>query len=370
MAKKSPAASSSPKEPSAQKTPTNKSVTNKSASKKSTKAPAKKAAVAPKATTAEKQPTKKSVKKPVVKKTTTKTKAAAKPASTKKSSSAKTPAVKKTAVKATKPTKKATVKTPVVTEDSPAKAAPKPKGRNALRSRILGKGKASKSISFSLDEVKAIAKSTKAKQEDTAAKKTEKKVDKTAEIEAKLAAAKPSRIAAASLADILGFNPSAGAKTTYNDPKKVPEKFRRFYKLLIGLRTHLTGQIDTHSEETLKRSSKDDAGDLSSYGQHMADTGTDTFDRDFALSLVSNEQEALAEIEAAINRIHKGTYGICEVTGKPIDKERLLAVPFTRNSAEAQKGLERNRYRVRAQSGIVTDGDDSTPLRDPNAEED
>jgi len=365
MAKKSPASSSAQKIPSARKTPTNKSVTNKTASEESTKAPAKKAAVAAKATTAEKQPTKKSVKKSVVKKTSTKPKAAAKVAPPKKSSGAKTPAVK-----AANPTKEATVKAPVVTEGSPAKAAPKPKGRNALRNRILAKGRTGKSISFSLDEVKAIARSTRAKQEDTAAKKIEKKVDKSAEIEAKLAAAKPSHVAAASLADILGFNPSAGAKTNYNDPKKVPEKFRRFYKLLIGLRTLLTGQIDTHSEETLKRSSKDDAGDLSSYGQHMADTGTDNFDRDFALSLVSNEQEALAEIEAAINRIHKGTYGVCEVTGNPIDKERLLAVPFTRNSAEAQKNLERNRYRVRAQSGILTDGDDSTPLRDPNAEED
>jgi RNA polymerase-binding transcription factor DksA len=97
---------------------------------------------------------------------------------------------------------------------------------------------------------------------------------------------------------------------------------------------------------------KDDAGDLSSYGQHMADAGTDTFDRDFALSLVSNEQEALSEIEAAIKRIRDGTYGICEITAKPISKERLLAVPFARNSAEAQKQIERNRHHSRTQAGL------------------
>jgi RNA polymerase-binding transcription factor DksA/lipoprotein signal peptidase len=121
----------------------------------------------------------------------------------------------------------------------------------------------------------------------------------------------------------------------------VPEKFKRYYKLLVDLRKHLTEGIERHSEETLKRSVKDDAGDLSAYGQHMADAGTDTFDRDFALSLVSNEQEALSEIEAAIKRIRDGTYGICEITAKPISKERLLAVPFTRYSAEAQKQIER-----------------------------
>ena len=245
------------------------------------------------------------------------------------------------------------------------------KGRDALRSRILGKAKSSKSISFSLDEVKAIAKSTRAKKdEETTVKKTTKIVDKTAEIEAKLAAAKPAIVGAASLADILGFNPTAGAKPIYNDPKLVPEKYRRYFKLLIELRTHLTGQIDQHSEETLKRSSKDDAGDLSSYGQHMADAGTDTFDRDFALSLVANEQEALSEIEASITRIHKGTYGVCEITGKPIDKERLLAVPFTRYSAEAQKELERNRHRVRTQAGLLIDGDDAAPMRDPSNDDD
>ncbi|MGA3008145.1 MAG: TraR/DksA C4-type zinc finger protein [Opitutaceae bacterium] len=84
----------------------------------------------------------------------------------------------------------------------------------------------------------------------------------------------------------------------------------------------------------------------------MADAGTDTFDRDFALSMVANEQEALSEIEAAIQRIHAGTYGICEVTGKPISKERLIAVPFTRYSAEAQKDIEKNRYRARTQAGL------------------
>ncbi len=84
----------------------------------------------------------------------------------------------------------------------------------------------------------------------------------------------------------------------------------------------------------------------------MADAGTDTFDRDFALSLVSNEQEALSEIEAAIKRIRDGTYGICEITAKPISKERLLAVPFTRYSAEAQKQIERNRHHSRTQAGL------------------
>jgi RNA polymerase-binding transcription factor DksA len=169
--------------------------------------------------------------------------------------------------------------------------------------------------------------------------------------------AKPNHVKAASLADILGFNPNKGKKapTAMVDEKDVPEKFRRYYRLLLDLRHHVLTQLGEHTEETLLKSSKDDSGDLSGYGQHMADAGTDTFDRDFALSLVSSEQEALSEVEAAIKRIKGGTYGVCEITGKAIAKDRLAAVPFTRYSAEAQKNLERNRHRSRTQAGLFAE---------------
>jgi RNA polymerase-binding transcription factor DksA len=228
----------------------------------------------------------------------------------------------------------------------------KPSKKTALRDSILARKTATKPIAFSLDEVRAIAKTVTAKAESTA---------KAAKVAAKPAAAvaaavekpaKPNHVKAASLADILGFNPKRTRAAEVVEERSVPEKFKRFHKLLVDLRNHLTEGIERHSEETLKRSVKDDAGDLSSYGQHMADAGTDTFDRDFALSLVSNEQEALSEIEAAIQRIRDGTYGICEITAKPISKERLLAVPFTRYSAEAQKQIERNRHHSRTQAGL------------------
>ena len=230
----------------------------------------------------------------------------------------------------------------------------KPSKKNALRDSILKRKAALKPIAFSLDEVRAIAQTVTSK---TAVPFTEKITTKAssakaAALEALHKPVKPSHVKAASLADILGFNPKKARSAEAIAEQDVPEKFKRFYKLLIDLRTHLTAGIELHSEETLKRSSKDDAGDLSSYGQHMADAGTDTFDRDFALSLVSSEQEALTEIDSAIKRIHDGSYGVCEITQKPIAKERLLAVPFTRYSAEAQKDLERNRHRSRTQAGI------------------
>jgi RNA polymerase-binding transcription factor DksA len=235
----------------------------------------------------------------------------------------------------------------------PAKPSPtmeKSSKKTALRDSILKRKAASKPIAFSLDEVREIAKTVTSKTASPFLAKTSAKSAKAAA--AAVEKAKPQHVKAASIADILGFNPKKGKPVESLADKDVPEKFKRYYKLLFDLRTHLTEGIERHSEETLKRSAKDDAGDLSAYGQHMADAGTDTFDRDFALSMVASEQEALSEIDAAIKRIHDGTYGICEITQKPIAKERLLAVPFTRYSAEAQKDLERNRHRSRTQAGL------------------
>jgi RNA polymerase-binding transcription factor DksA len=224
----------------------------------------------------------------------------------------------------------------------------KPSKKSALRDSILKRKAATKPIAFSLDEARAIAKTVTTKTESPFPTKNAKAAKPANHMEK---AAKPQHVKAASLADILGFNPKRGKPAEVVE-KDVPEKFKRYYRLLLDLRSSLTEGIERHSEETLKRSAKDDAGDLSAYGQHMADAGTDTFDRDFALSMVASEQEALSEIDAAIKRVHDGTYGICEVTAKPIAKERLLAVPFTRYSAEAQKDLERNRHRTRSQPGL------------------
>ncbi|MEI8089544.1 MAG: TraR/DksA family transcriptional regulator [Opitutaceae bacterium] len=238
----------------------------------------------------------------------------------------------------------------------------KPSKKNALRDSILKRKATAKPIAFSLDEVRAIAKTTIEKVETENSTKTVAKPSATKQALALQKVAKPSHIKAASLADILGFNPKKVKSIEAVHEVEVPDKFKRYYKLLLELRRHLTAGIELHSEETLKRSSKDDAGDLSSYGQHMADAGTDTFDRDFALSLVSSEQEALGEIDAAIKRIIDGSYGICEITQEPIARDRLLAVPFTRYSANAQKELERNRHRSRTQAGILGEmGEDGAP---------
>ena len=73
---------------------------------------------------------------------------------------------------------------------------------------------------------------------------------------------------------------------------------------------------------------------------HMADAASDSFDRDLVLGLASFEQEGLYEVDAALKRIEDGSYGFCELTGKPIPLARLEAIPWTRFSLEAENQLE------------------------------
>jgi RNA polymerase-binding transcription factor DksA len=172
---------------------------------------------------------------------------------------------------------------------------------------------------------------------------------------------KSHNIAAASIADLLGgVNPFRKGGGMVDESKQIPEKLRRYYHLLVAMREAIQKGLAFHSEEALKKNGKDDAGDLSGYSQHLADAGTDTADRDFALSLISNEQEALKEIADAIERLKSGKYGVCEITNKAIPHARLMAVPFTRYSLEGQKELERNRraHRRRGNNPLGEIGDE------------
>ena len=124
------------------------------------------------------------------------------------------------------------------------------------------------------------------------------------------------------------------AKVKKDGVAKVKPQWALFHQRLLELRDQLTRQMDGLAKES--------AQEMPGYSLHMADSGTDNFDRDFALSLLSADQDAVYEIEEALKRIEKNTYGICELTGKSIPKKRLEAIPWTRFTVEAQAQLERD----------------------------
>jgi RNA polymerase-binding transcription factor DksA len=153
---------------------------------------------------------------------------------------------------------------------------------------------------------------------------------------------------------------------------KIKTEWQKYYETLLDLRERLIAQMNGLAKES--------AEEMSSYSLHMADSGTDNFDRDFALSLLSSDQDAMYEIEEALKRIERNTYGICELTGKSIPKARLEAIPWTRFTVEAQAQLEREgalRQRrlgalgtVDSAGGSDTDaGDDDEPEEKPKEKE-
>ena len=203
-------------------------------------------------------------------------------------------------------------------------------------------------IALSIDEIEEMmaAKKTDEVQEEDVIPNSVVNKPKVKVTKKRLVEKKPNKkrvLGAASLSDILGFNPNKKKKESKIREGEVPKKWSKYYKLLIELRTHVSDELSLHTSETLGHSSREDCGDLSNFGSHQADAGTDTFDRDFALSLVSSEHDALNEIEEAIQRIKDGTFGVCEVTNKRIPAARLAAVPFTRFSVEGQVEHEKNK---------------------------
>jgi len=111
---------------------------------------------------------------------------------------------------------------------------------------------------------------------------------------------------------------------------------------LAGERERLDQVRSTFDAEGLTdQSESDSVGELSSYDQHQADLGTETFEREKDLSILEQVEAELADVEHALRRLDEGTYGMCEVCGKPIPEERLEAMPATRFCLEHQAQAER-----------------------------
>ena len=108
---------------------------------------------------------------------------------------------------------------------------------------------------------------------------------------------------------------------------------------LIDLRDHLRDQMHGVAQDTLRV--RAEGSEASAFGMHQADAGSDAYDKDFALSLLSQEQDALYEIEEGLKRVELSTYGVCEMSNKAIPKVRLEAIPHARFTVECQAQLER-----------------------------
>ena len=132
----------------------------------------------------------------------------------------------------------------------------------------------------------------------------------------------------------------------------LPIFLRKQRSKLLQLRDSLLDSMMGVSRDTLR--SRAEGSEASAFGMHQADAGSDAYDRDFALSLLSQEQDALYEIEEALKRVDAGTYGICEMSGKQIPHARLEAIPFARFTVECQTQIEKQKKAMRIRQPVTS----------------
>ena len=156
--------------------------------------------------------------------------------------------------------------------------------------------------------------------------------------------------------------PKAGRARTSNSPAEIfrdnhkprrPDSFTKGQKeKLLQLRDAMVDSMAGVAQDTLR--SRAEGSEASAFGMHQADAGSDAYDRDFALSLLSQEQDALYEIDQALKRIELGTYGVCEMSGKQIPRARLEAIPFARFTVECQSQLEKQNKASRVRQSVTS----------------
>ena len=212
---------------------------------------------------------------------------------------------------------------------------------------------------------KASAKSSHKEAPTPAAKKPTKPASKSAE---KAAAAEKINCAKGEKAEKAAKATAAAAATAPVRPAAGPKQvvkltpfLEKQKERLLQLRDSLLDSMSGVAKDTLR--ARAEGSEASAFGMHQADAGSDAYDRDFALSLLSQEQDALYEIEEALKRIENGTYGICEMSGKEIPPARLEALPFARLTVECQAEFERTKKFQRSRVPVtslfgLTDSDD------------
>jgi RNA polymerase-binding protein DksA len=114
----------------------------------------------------------------------------------------------------------------------------------------------------------------------------------------------------------------------------------RFREALLEERKRVEGAIENLHQEN-PGTLAEDAGEETAYDNHLADTATETYDRELDYTLEENSEHVLAEIHAALKRIEEGTYGICTNCGKQIGEERLEALPWATLCIDCQRDRER-----------------------------
>jgi len=248
---------------------------------------------------------------------------------------AKKPPAKKVSKKA--PIKKSSAKKPVLKKAPAKKAPPQKEMKKAPAKPVAKKTQAKKAV-------KVVAKKAPAKKAPAKSASKPTKVVKPVKVIKGKAKAKP----------VVSSNTRVLAQQFVRKPKvnknlKLTPFLAKQHKRLLDLKDVLLDSMSGVARGNLHAGSE-----TSAFGMHQADAGSDAYDRDFALSMLSKEQGSLYEIDEALKRIEDGSYGVCEICEKPIKHDRLEALPFTRYTVDCQAELEKRQHHNSARPQITS----------------
>ena len=254
------------------------------------------------------------------------------------------------AAKKTKP-KSAAPKAAVKPAEKASKSAAVAKKSSVKPSKTAKKTVAAKTKAPAKSGEKAVAKKPVVKKPE---KPAVKKVEKPApEAKTSKAAKAPKAKSTKPRSSLVDFPvPTAPVKPPFVPPKKTEGPvatgangshsaafIKKQHQRLLDLRDDLVDAMSGMTRDTIRNAPE--GSEASGSGQHQGDAGSDAYDRDFALSVLAKEQDALYEIEQALRRIKAGNYGICELSIRKIPQTRLEAIPFARLTVECQSQWEK-----------------------------
>lgn len=127
-------------------------------------------------------------------------------------------------------------------------------------------------------------------------------------------------------------------ETTHRRTPFSDDELAEFRTLIEAKRAKALDEV-----ETMRARLKDEAEADSAFSLHMADAGTDAAVREEAYRMIARQQTFAGHLDRALRRIENKTYGVCRVSGRPISKERLMAVPHTETSIEAKRDEQKRR---------------------------
>ena len=234
--------------------------------------------------------------------------------------------------------------------NSPKKKASKKPAKPKAQKKKAARAKASTARAKTAKPAKKAARASKKqalKKAPTAVKKARAAVRKTP-----VRAEKPSKSNGARK-NFISRGEKAPILPSKNHKGRRLDSFTRSQKeKLLQLRDAMVDSMAGVAKDNLR--SRAEGSEASAFGMHQADAGSDAYDRDFALSLLSQEQDALYEIDQALKRIELGTYGTCEMSGKSISHARLEAIPFARFTVECQSQLEKQNKASRVRQSVTS----------------